>query len=330
MQHEKIVIQCNAPDLGADLAHALDAKLLVADGIRFADTEVDIVLNQPYHAVAGKEVLLIAQFGGQLASWPINDFLLSLCFLAHRIRAAGALSLRCVLPYFPYARQDLHATHGGVSSARILCDLMKTAGIDECIVFDIHNNHLVEQSTFTLTNIECQNFWLGVLRLYMNQLGNNKYVLVAPDASAAVRVQALANELGIEACFITKQRTHINQATAIALSGNVLGRYALILDDIIDTGRTAVSAADLVLSHGAVGVSGFFTHGVLSSASLAVMQFAPFDHLVVADTLQQSILRYDAMHYVSMRQFIVDSVTQLIIKSHHRESSQQKFYEPTI
>lgn len=336
VQHEKlvlparVVVQFNAPELGAGLAQTLAATLLAADVVRFADTECDVVLEQSFHAVAGKTVVLVAQFGGKLAAWSINDFLVSLCFLASRMRAAGVASLVCVLPYFPYARQDLTAVHGGVNSARMLSDLLKAAGVDELIVFDLHNSRLLEQTALTVTNISCKDFWVGVLRVFMQELGSNEYVLVAPDNGAAIRVQALAEQLGIDPCFVAKRRTDINQASAISLNGSVVGKYALILDDIIDTGRTAVSAAEFVLSRGATGVSGFFTHAVLSSTSLAVMQVAPFDRVVVADTLHRTALSYAAMSYVSIAPFIVESIAKIMTINSHQTEVQQGLYERSV
>jgi ribose-phosphate pyrophosphokinase len=336
MQHEKIllpervVVQFNAPELGAGLAQAFGATLLVADVVRFADTECDVVLEQPFHAMTGKTVVLVAQFGGRLAAWSINDFLLSLCFLVSRIRAAGIVSLVCVLPYFPYARQDLSPVHGGVSSALILSNLLKSAGVDELVVFDLHSVRLLEQTPLSITNITCKDFWIGILRTFMQQLGSNEYVLVAPDNGAAMRVQAVAEQLGIQTCFVAKRRTDINQASAISLNGSVLGKYALILDDIIDTGRTAVGAAELVLNHGALGVSGFFTHAVLSSASLAVMQVAQFDRVVVADTLHRTALSYGSMSYVSITSFIVENIAKIMTINPHQGEMQQGLYERSI
>jgi ribose-phosphate pyrophosphokinase len=330
MEHGCVVVQFNAPGLGSELAHALTAPLLSASVIRFADTECDVVLDRPFHEVHNKSVLLVAQFGNSFAAWSVNDFLLSLCFLASRIRAAGAASLTCVLPYYPYARQDAHAEHGGISSVHMLANLFKSVGIDRVITFDFHNARLLEQASFPIENISCKDFWARELGLFMQELGDIPYVLVAPDGGAALRVQAVARELGIEACFVAKRRVEINQASAVSLSGNVAGRYALVLDDIIDTGRTAVSAAQLVLNHGAVGVSGFFTHAVLSSTSLAVMQVAPFDRVMLADTLHPTALGYAAMSYVSITPFITESIVKTISSSLGQSLPQRELYEPRV
>ncbi|MBM3886518.1 ribose-phosphate pyrophosphokinase [Candidatus Dependentiae bacterium] len=331
MQHEKVVVQFNAPELGLDLAQELNATLLAVDVIRFADTECDVFLEQPFHSVVGKSVILVAQFGGKFAAWSINDFLLSLCFLAQRLHAAGVFSLTCVLPYYPYARQDIEAGHGGISSASAYADLLQAAGVDDLIVFDLHNPLLVERSSLSIiNNVTSKDFWVDVLTVFMQEFGRNEYVLVAPDSGATMRVQAVAQELGISTCFVSKRRTDINQAAAISLSGSVAGKYALLLDDIIDTGRTAVSAADLVLSSGAIGISGFFTHGVLSSTSLAVMSLAPFDRILVTDSLHKTALSYEAMQYVSMHSFIINEIVTRNTACAQLDIQRQGLYEPNV
>ncbi len=326
-QHGTVVVQFNAPHLGEALSQALQASLICAKVVRFADTESDVLLEQSFHELAGKEVILVAQFGASFAAWSINDFLMMLCFLAKRIRVAGALSLRCVLPYFPYARQDIEADHGGISCANILSDMLGAAGVDLLITFDLHNPLIRTQTSLPIVNVSCTNFWADAIEKFMQAKGRHRYVLVAPDRGAVVQVQALAQKLGIEACFVAKRRTEINHATAISLSGAVEGRYALILDDIIDTGRTAIGAAELILSHGATGVSAFFTHAVLSSTSLSVMQNAPFDEINVTDSIHRTSLSYDILKFISMTPFIIDSVSKLAIQ---QENLVQAAYESLI
>lgn len=330
MQPSRVVVQFNAAELGNELARALNAPLISTRIVRFADTECDVVLDQTFHHVRGKEVILVAQVGGAFAAWSINDFLLMLCFLASRIRAAGATSLRCLFPYFPYARQDIDAAHGGISSARIFSDFLKAAGVDEVITFDLHNPHLLGIVNLAITNIVCNDFWLEIIKNFMQQKAASSYVLVAPDSGAALRVQTLAARLGIDPCFIAKRRTDINYATAISLSGDVRGKYALILDDIIDTGRTAVGAAELVLHHGASGVSAFFTHAILSSASLAVMQPSPFEQVIVTDTLHRTTLGYEILSYESVIPFIVTQVMQMLRENSYKDKASQGIYEPAV
>lgn len=330
IQHNTIVVEYNAPFLGQSLAQTLRTTLVTALTDRFADTECDIFLEKNFRDLAGHDVILVAQLGGSAAAWPINDFLLNLCFLARRIRAAGAVHIHCILPYFPYARQNIIAHHGGVSSARILIDLLKTAGIDEIITMDLHNGSVFNQLNLSVTNIVSDDFWLDVIQTFMHLTEQNSYVLVAPDNGASLRVQLLAQQLGIEACFITKQRPDINRATAISISGNLDGRYALILDDIIDTGRTAISAADLLLKQGAVGVSAFFTHAVLSTTSLAVMQLSPFGQIVVSDTIHRTTLSYERLRYTSIVPFLVGRIEKIILNKYRTATGMQGTYEPGL
>lgn len=330
VDHESVVVQFNASELGAELAQSLKIPLLVADLVRFADTECDVFLTAPFQSVEHKSVYLVAQFGGNFAAWSVNDFLMSLCFLASRIRSAGAVSITCVLPYYPYARQDILSAHGGISSMSSLTSLFEASGIDSIITFDLHNPRGLGNSSMLIRNISCNDFWVDVLRNFMKEFAHFDYVLVAPDSGAAQRVQLVAQKLGIEACFIVKRRLEVNQAAAISLSGNASGRYALILDDIIDTGRTAVSAAQFLLDHNVVGVSGFFTHAVLSATSLAVMHGAPFNKVVLANTLHPSVLGYDMMQYTSIIPFITKSVVKVISSFSSQSSSHQELYEPHV
>lgn len=317
-RHRTVVVQLNAAGLGEALAQALSVPLISTHIIRFADTESDVALEQSFHSIMGQEVILVAQVGGDFAAWSINDFLMSLYFLVKRIRSAGAASLRCVLPYFPYARQDIEAAHGGISCAKIFGDMLSAAGVDAVITIDLHNPQILTQISLPIVNVSSISFWAGILKKFMQDRGRYSYVLVAPDKGAAVRVQALAQQLEIESCFVAKHRVEIDHAKAISISGDVKGRYALILDDIIDTGRTAIGAAELVLSRGAVGVSAFFTHAVLSSISLSVMQKTPFDQIFVTEAIHHSALNCDMIKYVSIAPFIVESVSKLIMQQESR------------
>lgn len=326
-QHGKVVVQFNASQLGEALSKALQVPLIATKVIRFADTECDVVLEQSFHSVAHQEVILVAQFGGSFAAWSTNDFLMMLCFLAKRIRAAGAVSLRLVLPYFPYARQDIDAAHGGVSCAKILSDLLSAAGVDALITFDLHNPFIQSTTKLPIINIASTPFWVEKIKSFMLNKGRHPYVLVAPDSGAALQVQALAQQLGIDSCLVAKKRPDINYATAISLSGSVNGCYALILDDIIDTGRTAISASELILAHGATGISAFFTHAVLSSTSLSVMQHASFDEIMVTDSLHRTSLSYEMLKFISMIPFIVESVVAAVVPQENRV---QVGYESTL
>ncbi len=300
----RVVINFNAPDLGALLAQTLQADQTAARVVRFADTECDVVIDGDFSDLALKNVVLVAQFGGQFAAWSVNDFLLALYFLASRIRHVGVSSLQLVLPYYPYARQHIGENHGGVAGSWMIGQLYKAAGVDRIITFDLHNQLLAAYVGEHLVAISCDSFWAREVKEFIAKRSEQNYVLVAPDQGAALRVQALSKELSIPVCFIAKRRIGINEASAVALSGEVSGRYALILDDIIDTGRTAVSAANLVLRHGAIGVSGFFTHAVLSATSLAVLQLSEFDEVVVSDTLHRPMLMHPSLRYVSINSFI--------------------------
>ena len=325
-----LVIEYNAPLLGQALAQALGGALVAARIDRFADTECDVFLEKNFQDCAGHTVILVAQLGGNITAWPTNDFLLTLCFLVRRIRAAGAVTIHCILPYFPYARQNIVAHHGGISSARILTELLTSVGVDEIITIDLHNDEVFNQLNLPITNIVSNDFWLDVIKAFMKNTEQTSYVLVAPDNGASLRVQLLAQQLGIEACFITKQRIDINRATAISISGHLDGRYALILDDIIDTGRTAISAADLLLSKGAVGVSAFFTHAVLSTASLAVMQLSPFGQIIVSDTVHRTTLSYERLGYTSIIPFLIGRIEKIISNKYYTTTGTQGTYEPGL
>lgn len=330
ISHNTIVIEYNAPFYGKALAQALNTALITTHVKRFADTECDIFLEKHFNEVANRNIILVAQLGGNATAWPINDFLMSICFLAKRIRTSGAASLNCVLPYYPYARQNILADHGGISFASVLTELLNFSGIDEILTMDLHNAPVLNQLNLAITNITADDFWLENIKPFINFDTKKKYVLVAPDHGAVPRVEKLAQELGIESCFIKKCRIETNQATAISLTGSVNNRYALIVDDIIDTGRTAISAADLVLNNGATGVSAFFTHAVLSTTSLAVMKSSPFQQIITSDTIHQSTLSYEKLRYTSIMHFFINRIEKIIANKFYPTTGIQGMYEPYL
>ena len=239
----------------------------------FSDGETQIEIHEN---IRGRDVFVL-----QSTCTPVNDNLMQLLIMMDALRRASAKRVTAVIPYYGYGRQDRKVKPRVPISAKLVADLITTAGADRVVSVDLHAGQI--QGYF---NIPVDNLYAVPLILkYIRSHFNNDLVIVSPDAGGVERARAFAKRLSASLAIIDKRRDTPNIAKAMNIIGEVEGKKAIILDDMVDTAGTLTQAAVALKERGADKVFACCTHPVLSGPSIQRIEESPIDRLVVTNTI---------------------------------------------
>jgi ribose-phosphate pyrophosphokinase len=271
----------------------------------FSDGEISVEFQEN---VRGKDVYVV-----QPTSMPCNEHLLELLIMMDALKRASARCITAVVPYYAYARQDRKTAPRTPISAKLVADLLTTAGANRMITMDLHTGQI--QGFF---NIPVDHLYATPVTLeYIRQNFAADLVVVSPDAGGVERARAFAKRLNASLAIIDKRR----EATAIkamTLIGNVYGKEAIILDDMVTTGATLAVASDLLMRHGARAVHACVTHAVMAPNALSRLQAAMVQTVAVTDTIP---LRPEAATLDKIRILSVAPLLGEAIKRIHNQDS---------
>jgi len=239
----------------------------------FSDGEIQIEIDEN---VRSKEVFVV-----QSTCEPVNNNLVELLLMLDAFKRSSASRITAVIPYYGYARQDKKVAPRVPISAKLVADMLEVAGANRVITMDLHSNQ-----TQGFFNIPVDNlFAKPVLLEYIKSHFNNNLVIVAPDAGGAERARSFAKRLQADLAVVDKRRDAPNKARAMAVIGNVDGKIAIILDDMVDTAGTLIEAAAAIIKNGAREVHACCAHAVLSGQSVKSITDSKLKSLMVTDTI---------------------------------------------
>ncbi len=240
----------------------------------FSDGEVMVEIAEN---VRGRDVYVV-----QSTCAPTNNNLMELLVMTDALKRASAATITAVMPYYGYARQDRKAAPRTPISAKLVADLITTAGIDRVVTVDLHAGQI--QGFF---NIPVDNLYaVPVIHSYIKErFSGQEIVMVSPDAGGTERARAFAKRLECPMAIIDKRRTGPNVAEVMHLIGDVKGKIAVILDDMIDTAGTLTQAAKALKENGAVSIFACATHGVLSGPAIDRINNSEIEELLLTDTI---------------------------------------------
>lgn len=241
---------------------------------KFSDNEINVQIDE---SVRGQDVYII-----QPTSKPANGNLMELLIMTDALRRSSANTITAVVPYYGYARQDRKAAPRVPISAKLVANLMETAGIDRVITMDLHAAQI--QGFF---DIPVDNLFGSILfSEYVKSKNLANLVVASPDIGGVARAREFARELGCDLVIVDKRREKANESEIMNVIGDVEGKDVVLIDDIIDTAGTITNAAKLFKDKGATSVMACCTHGVLSGPAYDRIESGALDELVVADTIQ--------------------------------------------
>ncbi|WCK54628.1 ribose-phosphate diphosphokinase [Aneurinibacillus sp. Ricciae_BoGa-3] len=268
------VFTCNAnPALAKEIVDHIGLPMGNAQVVHFSDGEVQIKLNE---SVRGADVFVI-----QSTSAPVNEHLMELLVMVDALKRASAKSINVVIPYYGYARQDRKARARDPITAKLVANLIETAGAHRVITMDLHATQI--QGFFDIP----VDHLLGVpiLGKYFLEKSLEDIVVVSPDHGGVTRARKLAERLEAPIAIIDKRRPEPNVAEVMNIVGNIENRTAIIIDDMIDTAGTVTLAANALVESGAKAVYACCTHPVLSGPAIERIQNSCIKELVVTNSI---------------------------------------------
>ena len=261
------------PELSEEIAKYLEMPLSQASINRFSDGEINIQIAE---SVRGKDVFIV-----QPTCAPANGNLMELLIMTDALKRSSARSITAIVPYFGYARQDRKAAPRVPITAKLVANMIETAGISRMVTVDLHASQI--QGFF---DIPVDNLYGAILFLdYIKSKNFKNPVIASPDIGGVARARYFAKKLGLDMVIVDKRREKANHSEVMNIIGDVKGNDIILIDDMIDTAGTMVQGAQALKDMGANSVMACCTHPVLSGPALERIQNGALDELVVANTI---------------------------------------------
>ena len=265
------------PELAEHICSELYRTLGKADVAQFADGECSVSVFEP---VRGKDVFIV-----QSTCNHVNDNLMELLIMIDATRRASAGRITAVIPYFGYARQDRKAKSRDPISAKLVANLITTAGADRVLTMDLHAAQIQGFFDIPVDNLLGSHLFV---KHFVNMFGkgNEDVMVVSPDVGSTARVRAFSMKLGVNMAIVDKRREKANQSEVMNIIGNVEGKTCILLDDIVDTAGSLCGAAKAISEiGGAKKVYACATHGVLSGPAIERIENSCIEELLLLDTI---------------------------------------------
>lgn len=275
---------------------------------KFADSESRIEIRED---VRGCDVFVL-----QSTSKPANDYIIELCLILDALKRSNCWRITAVLPYFGYARQDRKIMPQVPISAKTIADLISISGAHRVVTIDLHSGQ-----TQGFFNCPVDNLYAGPI--FINKILSEHVpedlVLVSPDAGGAMRARAVAKRIGCDMAVVYKRRGKAGQIDDMLLLGEVEGKVAIILDDMIDTAGTLCGASQVINDAGAVEINAYCTHAVLSKPSVTRIDESNFNKVYVTDTipLNKYASASDKIDVISIDELLAQAILNI-----HTENGQ--------
>jgi ribose-phosphate pyrophosphokinase len=285
------------------MADYLGMKLTEATIRRFSDQEIFVEVQEN---VRGEDVFLI-----QSTSAPANEHIMELLITLDALKRASARRVTVVIPYFGYARQDRKPGPRTPITAKLVANLITSAGADRVLTVDLHAGQIQGFFDIPLDHLYARPVIVEDIKKQFAEPQN--LIIVSPDVGGVVRARSLAARLGADLAIVDKRRDRINSSEVMNIIGDVAGRDCILFDDIVDTAGTLCNAAVALMDKGATSVSAYATHGVLSGPAIERVKTSKLTSLVVTD----SIIASDAakqcrnIRYLSIAPLMAEGIRRI-------------------
>lgn len=309
------IFSCNSnPKLAEEICSYLKLPLGAIKVKRFADQEVFTEIGEN---VRGEDVFII-----QSTNNPANDHLMELLVTIDAARRGSARRITAVIPYFGYARQDRKTGPRTPISAKLVANLITTAGADRVLTMDLHAGQIQGFFDIPVDNLYAAPVVVPDIR---ERFGKDETLMVvSPDIGGVVRARAMASKLGVDLAIIDKRRPKAGVSEVMNVIGDVKGRHCILMDDMVDSAGTLCNAAKALVEKGAKTVRAYCTHGVFSGQALEKIENSPLVEIVVTD----SILSRDEIRNSKKVRFMpIAPIMGESIKRIHEECSVSSLFE---
>lgn len=289
--------------LAKAIASRLETKLTEATVRRFADEEVFVEIKEN---VRGEDCFLI-----QPTSFPANDHMMELLICIDALKRASARRITAVIPYFGYARQDRKPGPRTPISAKLVANLITVAGADRVLSVDLHAGQIQGFFDIPTDNLYAAPVMAEDIR---RRYGVGDLMVVSPDVGGVVRARALSKRLdNAPLAIVDKRRERAGKSEVMNIIGDVKGRKCILIDDIVNSGGTLCNAAKALLDQGAVEVSAYVTHGVLSGAAVSRVTGSALKELVITNSIQptDAVKKCDQIRTLSIAELMAEAIESI-------------------
>lgn len=273
MRGFKIFTGSAHPLFARELSKYLDIALSPAVINRFSDGEINVKITE---SVRGKDIYII-----QPTCKPTNDNLMELLIMVDAFKRSSAGNINAVIPYFGYARQDRKAAPRVPISAKLVANLLQSAGVNRVITMDLHAGQI--QGFF---DIPVDNLYGSIVFYdYIKAKNLKNPIIASPDIGGVARARHFAEHLGLPLVIVDKKRERANESEVMNIIGDVRDKSVIMVDDIIDTAGTMVKAADVLKKNGAISVIALGTHAVFSGNAIEKIENGALDEVAVSNSI---------------------------------------------
>ena len=308
------ILSCNSNlPLADSISKELNLKLVNAEVKRFSDMEVFVEVKEN---VRGEDMFII-----QSTSYPANDNLMELLVTLDALRRASAKRITAVIPYFGYARQDRKSGPRTPISAKLVANLITSAGADRVLTMDLHAGQIQGFFDIPTDNLFAAPVFVKDIK---DRYSDVPTIVVSPDVGGVLRARAIARRINAGLAIIDKRREKPGASEVMNIIGDVSKHHCILVDDIVDSGGTLCNAAEALISAGAISVDAYVTHGVLSGSAVSRVLNSPLKNLVTTDSIQAT----EPIKLASnIRQISIASILGEAIRRVHTESSVSSLFD---
>jgi len=305
----KLLTGNSHPELAQAVAERLNVALTPCTVKKFSNGEINVKISE---SIRDEDVFII-----QSGSNDVNDNLMELLILASACKGASARRITAVIPCFPYARMDKKDKSRAPITAKLVANMLTVAGCDHVITMDLHASQIQGFFDIPVDNLYSEPLMLSYIKQDIEEWRNG--IIVSPDAGGTKRVTAIADKLGLDFALIHKKRAvrgvEVPEQMEL-LVGDVRDKVAILVDDMIDTGRTLSLAVRTLHENGAKAIYALISHGLLSEVNMSMIETLPLERLVVTNSISQS--RHDCSKLVQID--TSPTIAESIRRTHNGES----------
>ncbi len=297
------VLACNSNrPLAEAICAYLSLPLTKASVRRFSDMEVFVEILEN---VRGEDVFVV-----QSTSYPANDNLMELLVCLDALRRGSARRITAVIPYYGYARQDRKSSPRSPISAKLVANLITTAGADRVVTLDLHAGQIQGFFDIPVDNLYAAPVFVKDIK---ENFEANDLVIVSPDVGGVLRARAVARRFDADLAIIDKRRERAGVSEVMNIIGDVSGSNCILVDDIVDSAGTLCNAAVALMNAGAKSVSAYVTHGVLSGGAVARVTASPLKSLVITDSIlaTEAVRLAHNIRQVSIAPLVAEAVRRI-------------------
>ncbi|MDQ2872691.1 MAG: ribose-phosphate pyrophosphokinase [Candidatus Eremiobacteraeota bacterium] len=308
MSHNPLIFSGNSnPRLADEIAKRLKLHVGKALVTKFKNEETRVQIGEN---VRGSEVFVVQSICKSPKGDGVNDALMELLLMIDALKRASAARITAVIPYYGYAKQDKKTTGREPISAKVIANVLKTAGAKRMVTVDLHAAQIQGFFDGPVDNLTA----MPVACNYLKKEGlfDDKIVVVSPDAGGVHRAEIFAKRLGSSLAIVFKRRPEPDVSEVTDIVGDVSGKIAVVVDDMISTGGTLAKAAEAILSRGATKVYTIATHGIFAGDAIRVLNDSPIERVIVTDTIPfPNVDEHPKFVQLSIAQTLADAINRI-------------------